>query len=396
MSRPAAEATALGGDGVNLLRIPIRVIVWFVVIYSALSCDDAPKPAPPPPRPVGKQLPVLTRWPVVLIDELAPEAVRHLAVSEDGSFAYPPGFRSEEPFVRWIDTSGRSVAEIGRKGHGPGELVGVDYLQFGSGQLYVVDYEQARVVRFDATGRPERTEAIWPAGRVLRLQGDSIDFFVPAGRDAGSIVRARLGDRSGGRTLLAARDTFLQAVLRRRGEYAREGPPYAANGRQIVIADPLSYELVYYTADGQRGPATSRRIPYRRHTERELAHQRSALERLTRGGFRGPGGQRLTLPSAKQRLDTLENEVLPHFGRRGLQFDAGGRLWVIGEANDSTFVDVFADTSFLGRQTLPCTGFRRALSMKGGWLGLICDTPESADGLPEVQLYRVTFDETGQ
>jgi hypothetical protein len=108
-----------------------------------------------------------------------------------------------------------------------------------------------------------------------------------------------------------------------------------------------------------------------------------------RSGMPGPSGGRVAIGGLEERLDSLPKQVLPHFSRHGLGYDARGRLLVIGEATDSTFVDVFADTAFLGRQMLPCTGHYASVSLNGEWLALLCTT-DAAEGPPaELQLYRL-------
>lgn len=64
---------------------------------------------------------------------------------------------------------------------------------------------------------------------------------------------------------------------------------------------------------------------------------------------------------------------------------------MVGTANDSTTIDVFADTVFLGRLAVPCllsaVGF--PVSVSDGWVLLQCRLPESAEQSWELQLYRV-------
>jgi hypothetical protein len=87
------------------------------------------------------------------------------------------------------------------------------------------------------------------------------------------------------------------------------------------------------------------------------------------------------------RLDTLERETLPHFRLGGLGRDASGRVLVVGSTGDSTFVDAFAGSQFLGRETLDCfTPTRYAVN--NGWIALQCRDRDEENRTYTIQLYR--------
>ena len=107
--------------------------------------------------------------------------------------------------------------------------------------------------------------------------------------------------------------------------------------------------------------------------------------------MRGPNVERIALPDDRGRLDTLERESIRHFTRNPLHVDEFGRLWVVGVSRDSTSVDLFADTTFVGRAMLPCyasgVGIRVAFG-RGGWMVLECEV-EDGDWPTELQLCRI-------
>ena len=145
-----------------------------------------------------------------------------------------------------------------------------------------------------------------------------------------------------------------------------------------------------YDASGKPLAVFGRDLPPHFRGPQELAQVREAVLRAQRP-VPGPNGRSMGGQDQGRRLDTLAKEITAYFHRTPLHVDRAGRLWVIGTTNDSTTIDVFADTTFLGRTTLPCfllvTGYPAVLN--GGWLLLECTLPDTADRRSELQLYRV-------
>lgn len=96
-------------------------------------------------------------------------------------------------------------------------------------------------------------------------------------------------------------------------------------------------------------------------------------------------------------LDTIAlmkrelQERLPHFGYTGLGFDGEHRLWVIGKIHDSTFVDTFADSNFLGRRMIDCI-LGRASAVRGQWLALTCLNDDDIERPVVIRLFRIVDD----
>jgi hypothetical protein len=181
--------------------------------------------------------------------------------------------------------------------------------------------------------------------------------------------------------------SFLQEVARLDPTTGFDYPPtYGSAGPVSALGNGLEYEINLYNARGEATGTIRRTLPPRHRTPREQSLVEKRLRTLLAHGFRGPNGKVIAIPGTQERLDTLSREVLPHFDRHGLWFDARGRLWVVGETRDSTFVDIFADTLFLGRTMLPCQGPSRSVSMNGTWLALVCKVSGDS-GESELQLY---------
>jgi DNA-binding beta-propeller fold protein YncE len=94
-----------------------------------------------------------------------------------------------------FDASGREVAVIGRKGSGPGEfespwLPGVD----GKGQLYVLDPRRGRVSIFGNDGK------------YLRKIGESTGFYSPAGLAVAKDGTVAVADTGGNRVVVFSPD----------------------------------------------------------------------------------------------------------------------------------------------------------------------------------------------
>ena len=94
-----------------------------------------------------------------------------------------------------FDASGREVAVIGRKGSGPGEfespwLPGVD----GKGQLYVLDPRKGRVSIFGNDGK------------YLRKIGESTGFYSPAGMGVAKDGTVAVADTGGNRVVVFSPD----------------------------------------------------------------------------------------------------------------------------------------------------------------------------------------------
>jgi hypothetical protein len=107
--------------------------------------------------------------------------------------------------------------------------------------------------------------------------------------------------------------------------------------------------------------------------------------------MRGPNGEAVPLPDQRGHLDTLSREITPHFNRAALHVDDLGRLWVVGVTNDPTTVDLFADTTFIGRAVLPCylLPYGTPVVLTGHWLLLECELPRTSEPASELQLYRI-------
>ncbi|MBK9549456.1 MAG: hypothetical protein IPO52_10230 [Gemmatimonadetes bacterium] len=192
------------------------------------------------------------------------------------------------------------------------------------------------------------------------------------------------------RTLIPATDSGLRHIVAAWLGQRLDLLPYALGPDRIYIGDAYNFRIYSYNAAGKPLAVFGRSLPPHRRGPARQPKSRLGLTQAMNPTV-GPDGKAFRQPGISARLDTLDREVTPHFFRAPLHVDDVGRLWVIGTLNDSTTVDVFADTTFLGRTVLPCYLNRRGMpaSVTSKWLLLECTLPESSDRPTELQLYRV-------
>ncbi len=367
------------------------------IMLLLLACGTPAEQAPPPviaDATPAKGMPMLERRPLALAPDDRPEDwFMFFDVTEAGRVIYQVT-ESEGPLFRVVDSTGHRLAAFGREGEGPGEirdLVGIEL--FGDTvQLY--SSGTARLVDLDLAGHLLRERTAYIGDINLAWVGDSVDHWEPLprgpdGTQPRSIVRSLVGEREG-RTLLTDADSIFAAAITQRGTNRPLSFPYAATRDRIWVADPWDYRIRVYDASGTPLEDFGLDLPPSRWGPIGAAKTRKRLE--SRPKFmRGPNGESVRLRDASGRLDTLEQERLPHFGRNPLHLDGHGRLWVVGYSHDSTAVDLFEDSRHLGRVMLPCysTGPGTMVAFaRTGWMAIECEI-EDSDWPTEMQLYRI-------
>lgn len=334
-------------------------------------------------------MPVLEREALALdLEHDPPRPNTPIAVSSRGTvvFANPRHRRDRNMLTVAQPPGGGAPREIIRKGGGPGEVAdGSLRILFLDTLLLVEDHEQTRTSLFTPQGVLLASGPVPFGWYLLGGRGDSLDYFSTHSPEGRSAVYRRPALGREDRVVIPQDDSFLRrAAPPVVGTALRSAPAYAVSGGRIAMAEPRGYRIRYY--DRAAGYVEfGRDLPPRRRTPAAFDRERRRIRQQLRMGFVGPDGKRIPVPGLQERLDTLDREVLPHFTRHGLAFDHAGRLWVVGETGDSSFADVFADTTFLGRLALSCRGPGRSISFNRRWLAMIC---LSDNDEPEIQLYR--------
>lgn len=331
---------------------------------------------------------------LTIADEDLPEGwFNSFAVRHDGTIVYR---RAEDsrPLLVVIDSTGRRIGSIGVPGEGPGELRSPLGITIAGDTIRVVDASRMMLVELDFRGKPLRDRQLRTGGVPLAWVSDSFDSWRETGGAAGTKVvqRIPIGLDGAARRLIGDEDSVMAAAIEPRHGTPPLILPYTATDDRILVGDGWSYRVRVFTPHGEPLYTIHRDLPANRRGPRQMARLRESIERQPRYQ-RGPNGEAIELPNRRGRLDTLEREAIAHFGRFALHVDAFDRLWVIGVARDSTTIDVFRDSTFLGRETVPClagrVGYRAALA--SGWLLLECEV-DQGDWPTELQLYRVIED----
>ncbi len=315
-----------------------------------------------------------------------------IAVSSKGVVGVLGSIDSARRFqLTLVDPSAGGLQFTGRTGAGPGELSNTWVIMSSDDGFDVYDMQLGAVVRYSDDGRL-RGEFRLPRtdGYVLAVAGDSADVMSmrwDSQADSAPLVTRYPLHGGTGRVLLWTTDSFVNRVMSKSGRSGTAGLvlPYARTEGAIVVVDPLEYVIHVYDETGRLKHQIRRDVEPRRRDGESLKRLQQEMREAIReaGGRAGRGWQ------TAARLDTLEREVLPQVLWPGIGFDRKGRLVVIGMVGDSTFVDFFSDSRFLGRRVLACRDPGRRVGVNGDWLTALCERPESIASPFQLQLYHL-------
>lgn len=180
------------------------------------------------------------------------------------------------------------------------------------------------------------------------------------------------------RILIPASDTFLS-----RFKHPDGGPDPTHNptiGRWlggVVVGDGRDYTLALYDWSGKL-----LRIINRTPNDRPTMAA-AEVDKMLAGLNANPARRtKLSGAALDRERNRLLDEKLPYFYSNPT-IDSQGRLWIVGQAGDSGYADLFGPDGFIGRMALSCPGFdRRGWWVNGHWLALRCrtDSPTSLSG----------------
>ncbi len=317
-----------------------------------------------------------------------------IALTDDGYLIAAGTFDPEQRLLVSVHLASGQMARFGRTGRGPGEVRFIQGLFGGVGEFTIYDNGELRFLRLTSIGAHRWTTAPQPLVDVHRVWGDSMDGYWDFDDGGNSpVIRRRHLRSGGGRELLHGSDSIWRAW---RGDGPRPRPvgfATFADGR-VVLLNPYTFELQYYDFEGNPSARTAREVPARYPTEREVGWFAEQLV-LQRGRpYYGPDGQPVDIGSRPSEFDQTERfreRQLPHFWD-GAWTDAAGRLWVVGQANDSTWVDLFNGTEFVKRWMLPCAGDRTRVrnARTETHLALVCQVNDPTGEIAaRIRLYRI-------
>lgn len=386
-------------------QVPPILIVAAFLVPAVSSCDKAGSTDPLPRGPESNFLPTLQEVELdIPVSELPVNTFTTFALTSSGTISYMPD-RQREPLITSIDSSGRVIARWGRRGEGPGELLGDEELLSADSFVVAVGGSGERVRVYDVRGSLLAERSDVPQGFAADVSSDRIawwqSFKVGRGpRPSVSPGRVRplvswcIWDRCL-TELLSTSDTLLRQVHESATPILHGAwPAFGIDGERLVLGDGYNYTLWVFPKPGAAPVRFGRALPPRMASLPEIARAESSWARLERTGYPGPRGQRVA-PKYDEEREFIRTVPMPHFQLGGIKFDGLHRLWVIGRAGDSTFFDVFADTTFLGRFTVACRRFGRAATVRGRWMAIGCETDD--DLKPYViRLFRIVDPPAGE
>lgn len=317
-----------------------------------------------------------------------------LGLTDEGLLLLSRTVAENEGSIEVIDPDLGPLGRFGRRGRGPGEVEFLGGLVGGRGVVTVQETGGSRFIRYDISGKHLWTAPAQAPVALLAVRGDSMDVVW----EGGEVLEIRRLDirRHAGRVLLAAGDS---TVLAWRGP-GSPGSPVGfasfADGR-VVSLNPMTYELQFHDHLGTPTERVQRGLRPRLPTPREVNRFAERLQQSRGRPYYGPDGRAYDLgagPTEAERLEAYRIRPLPHFhGLGGGAWTEGTeRLWVLGQANDSTWLDLFEGPQFVRRWTLPCAGTDRQVSSAagGGYLVLLCEVDDpTGEVAARIQLYRM-------
>ncbi len=353
-----------------------------LLVLSALAAcaGEASRSATELPVAASAELPRVVELPISIAQADEPDFDFDVpAVSDRGLIAYRASDQYE-PLMRIIDTTGARVAAFGLRGDGPGEFVEKTHLVTWVGDTVLLRTGEGVYSAFHIDGKLLRTWRAPLADYPMGILPDGSVIQSNTVSNVGVIFRAAPGSH-----LLSRQEPILEAS-ESLVTNSRHLMTFGHGAGRMAIGDGMDYLVDVYDTAGRYLHRVHRDLPPQVNGPRRLAMLEE--NRAKSREWRGPNGEPLPPELLQQRRDDLRKQIVPHFMRSPFFFDGKGRLWVFGPTGDSTYADVFADTTFLGRLVFPCYGGLERRALAGSWLVMSC-APDDEDYPRILRLYRI-------
>lgn len=316
-----------------------------------------------------------------------------LALATDGTLAFTRGSDAGARQVTLMDSAGRLLSHLGGRGSGPGEFQAVFGLFFADVRLFASGVGQ--ISAFDRSGRHLFSRALLPQLMPVAVHGDSVDLLDASGfmtgRSLGEIRRRSLALNGRDRTLVPATDPAYRDLARHPVDSSRfVRIAYAANGKQVVLANPFTYRMLAYDGNGTLQRRFGRDLPLLRLTGSRLDAEVARNIEEARRPFRLPDGTYRQMPdrSAAIRREAAAPKLYFSVRDGGLFFGATpGEVFVIETATDVVHVVRFRGAATV-TAAVPCDARGGNVALAGRFLALTCATGGDTDGI-ELRLYRM-------
>lgn len=383
----------------------LALILSLVSAFGLTSCRSAPTELPPASVP-SAALPSLEEVSLDGIVDTLMLSPLNLAVTAEGTVSLWVKNGGSGQIIT-LDSSGALVSSWGRVGEGPGEVRSADLLLSGDSTVTLAGLSGQPVRVFKPDGSlliqkprpPVGLPSAPAAGRMIWWTARHVgkgprDQHPTVERDGPVVLWCIVGDCSD--EILGSDDSIVKIVNE---DAAPRGvglwPAFASRGDVVVVGDGYSYRLWEIDLrDPDRVMEFGRTLPPRIATDSQIAVAESGWARLERG-VPGPGGEVIRDNFDRERR-FIRTVSYPHFQFLGMGFDGNGRLWVNGrDSTAAMFLDVFADTTFLGRISVGCNRSRYAAAVRGHWFAAICVVGGGSDDRFRVRLFRIVEPQSG-
>ena len=275
---------------------------------------------------------------------------------------------------RLFDSTGQSL--------GPSMVPAIGiWLAGDDGVLHTLAPQALGITSVNHDGTAGPTYSLKEPGILRGISKDSADLMRPA-IDGFTVVRVAL-DGSGQRVVVDAKGPKLQDLFGvKNGVFRDQGalPSSTTTADRIIIGNGQKYRIQIYSAKGEFISEFGRTLPATHPTERQIETELSQIAQSQKLSGQYLAMVRKQLAAAPQAFFTAA---------QGFRVDGAGRLWVVGYEADSAFADVFRDTTFVSRFSLPCPSFDGQWDLKGDWLAIGCGDHNPGKPTGEVQLYRI-------
>jgi len=316
--------------------------------------------------------------------------------------------------LKVFGANGKFLRTIGRKGQGPGEFQGPEFVEIGGGRIYVWESMNRRISAFDAEGKfitstPFNPGAFGVFIRMRALPDGRLVVYYERGFAEGSMTRVP-DSQDRVVELLSAEAKLIRTLYERKvrssrlawvaelSRYVRVPFPYhPAVAMEVtpagLVAVGLSDKNGFEVLDPDQGRLAAFSRPYQpvRLTEKD---KQDHFGRFRMTVFKDNIKTVLPKPPEYIVKDTEFPDVLPAF--RGLIADGEGSLWVhvYVESRATNVFDVFdLKNGFLARITVEGASvghdFANSLSNRfaGGALWMI---ERDEDGYASLVKYHLT------
>jgi hypothetical protein len=373
------------------MNVKRSIAIVIAMIGGAVACHDSTADLPPTAQAVlfaarRGVFPSLTRLRDSSRDPVDVGEVGQIAVSPSGVTAL---FRLDTAGLV-LDTyapSGDRLGTIARHGQGPGEFRLQGFLAFVGDTLVVVSPGRPAILRFLASGRfigEARVSGGFGAGIAV---GRGEVYYAEYGR--GGVVGIGAVSIATGvsRRVLSRANEFFRTTLSADSGSRTVPPALAVDSGILYLGRGRDYRIGALDSTGALLAQFGRTLRKGGRGPRGLGQMRAALELAV--SEPSPG-----IDDIRARRDTLEREIIPFFGRGSFAVDGAGRLWVAVRQGDTTVLDVFAGTTFLGRHETGCLRSPGGFSLTGRYLALRCAVAPG-DEFYSLELFRIDEDSLG-